>query len=208
MMKTYSQSMQEDLEPIESNRFSEEQKKLFVDIDETICFYEGKRIYELAIPKQENIDKINKFKDDGWHITYWTGRGGTSQRDLYDFTIKQLESWGCKFDDLIVGYREDKPSKEYNLIWPTKPHFDLLIDDKSKRIEEIDNMTNTTYKCEECGITEHNNKPIKLQLEHIDGDKKNIDMGNIRFLCPNCNSQIRHSKVFLDQLYNGDLPIG
>lgn len=33
-MKTYSQSMQEDLEPIESNRFSEEQKKESVDIDD------------------------------------------------------------------------------------------------------------------------------------------------------------------------------
>ena len=36
-----------------------------------------------------------------------------------------------KFDDLIVGYREDKPFQ------PTKPHFDLVIDDKAKRIEEI-----------------------------------------------------------------------
>ena len=53
-------------------------------------------------------------------------------RILYDFTTKQLESWGCKFDDLIVGYREDKPFQ------PTKPHFDLFIDDKAKRIEELE----------------------------------------------------------------------
>ena len=126
-----NQTPKEISEPIESNRFSEGQKKLFVDIDETICFYEKKRIYENAIPNENNINKINKFKDAGWHITYWTGRGGTSQRDLYEFTREQLQSWGCKFDDLIVGYREDKPFQ------PTKPHFDLVIDDKAMRIEEV-----------------------------------------------------------------------
>lgn len=47
----------------------------------------------------------------------------------------------------------------------------------------------TTYECEECGITEHNHKPIKLQLYHTDGDKKNNEVSNIRFLCPNCTSQ-------------------
>jgi hypothetical protein len=27
-----------------------------------------------------------------------------SERDLYHFTKEQLESWGCKFDRLVVGY--------------------------------------------------------------------------------------------------------
>ena len=35
--------------------------KIFVDIDETICKYEDVREYPLAIPIQENIDKINKL---------------------------------------------------------------------------------------------------------------------------------------------------
>ena len=41
-------------------------QKVFVDIDETICFYENDRIYELAIPSKENIDKITKrfFRED------------------------------------------------------------------------------------------------------------------------------------------------
>ena len=33
-------------------------QKVFVDIDETICFYENDRIYELAIPSKENIDQV------------------------------------------------------------------------------------------------------------------------------------------------------
>ena len=44
-------------------------------------------------------------------------------------------------------------------------------------------------KCEECGISEHNNKPIECELDHIDGDKTNHSLNNLRILCPNCHSQ-------------------
>ena len=52
---------------IESKRFGS--KKALVDIDETICFYSDKRVYELAEPNFENIAKINQLYDEGWHIT-------------------------------------------------------------------------------------------------------------------------------------------
>lgn len=116
----------------ESNRFTKKGKKrALVDIDETISTYPGKRIYELAVPLKKNIAKINKLHSEGWHITYWTARGASSKVDTYDLTIKQLNEWGCEYDDLIVGYRDS------NICLPTKPHFDMVIDDKAKRIEEI-----------------------------------------------------------------------
>ena len=45
------------------------------------------------------------------------------------------------------------------------------------------------YKCEECAIESWNNKPICLEVDHIDGNNKNNDLLNLRFLCPNCHSQ-------------------
>ena len=45
-----------------------DQKVAFVDIDETICFYEDKRVYGTATPNQDNIAKINKLYDEGWKI--------------------------------------------------------------------------------------------------------------------------------------------
>jgi|TARA_Y100000361_G_C11114860_1_gene319765 hypothetical protein len=115
---------------IEHRIHSEGQQKAFVDIDETICFYKGPRIYEKARPNKTNINKINKLKKLGWHITYYTARGGHTKKDLYQFTFDQLTKWGCLFDDLVVGYRED-------ITLPVKPSYDLIIDDKAKRIEEL-----------------------------------------------------------------------
>lgn len=44
-------------------------------------------------------------------------------------------------------------------------------------------------KCECCGITEWNNKPIVMQLHHIDGNPNNNKLENLQLLCPNCHSQ-------------------
>ena len=45
-------------------------------------------------------------------------------------------------------------------------------------------------KCSECGQEgSWNNKPLVLQLDHIDGDSDNNFPSNIRLICPNCHSQ-------------------
>jgi len=107
---------------IEQPKHSEGQQKIFVDIDETICFYPSTRAYELAVPSKENIEKINALYDEGAHITYYTARGTVSKIDYYDLTKSQLDMWGCKYHKLITG---------------EKPAWDLIIDDKSMRIEEL-----------------------------------------------------------------------
>lgn len=44
-------------------------------------------------------------------------------------------------------------------------------------------------KCEECGITEWNGKPIVFHLHHKDGNHCNNRFENLQVLCPNCHSQ-------------------
>ena len=108
---------------------------IFVDIDETICFYEnqnsktkaGKREYERAVPDMNNIQKINKLFLEGNRIVYWTARGSRTGLDWYDLTEKQLKSWGAKYHELRCD----------------KPYYDMFIDDKSLRIGEV-NDTNIT----------------------------------------------------------------
>ena len=95
---------------------------IFVDIDETICRYVDERYYPHAIPIQENINKINKLFGEGHKITYYTARGSVTGIDWYDITKEQLDKWGCKYHELSLGEKTD---------------YDLMISDKTKRIEEI-----------------------------------------------------------------------
>lgn len=99
-------------------------KTVLVDVDETICFYSGERRYDLAEPSRENIAKINGLYDSGWNVIYWTARGSRTGVDYHELTVEQLKSWGCRFHEVRCGIRH-------------KPDFDMLIDDKSRRIEEI-----------------------------------------------------------------------
>ena len=93
--------------------------KIFVDIDDTICFYnkesQANKNYTQALPYTERISKINKLYDDGHIITYWTARGTVTQINWFDTTYNQLKKWNCKFHELRMG----------------KPAYDLFIDDKN-----------------------------------------------------------------------------
>ncbi len=45
------------------------------------------------------------------------------------------------------------------------------------------------YRCECCGLSEWMNKPISLQLHHINGIHNDNRLSNLQLLCPNCHSQ-------------------
>ena len=96
--------------------------RIFVDIDETICFYKGERNYPDAVPNLANIKKINTLYNNGNEITYWTARGTVTGINWLEVTTNQLNKWGCLYHKISVG---------------KKPAYDLLICDKTKRIEEI-----------------------------------------------------------------------
>ena len=95
--------------------------KIYVDIDNTICETDGTD-YNAALPIKINIEKINKLFDEGNEIIYWTARGSVTKINHFDLTENQLKKWNCKYHKLSVG---------------EKPFYDLLICDKTKRIEEI-----------------------------------------------------------------------
>lgn len=98
------------------------------DLDNTICYTRGND-YDSSLPNKEFIDKINFLYETGHIIKIFTARGMTSYKgdvslvyfNLFSKTRSQLESWGVKYHQLILG----------------KPSFDFFIDDKNLTIVEF-----------------------------------------------------------------------
>jgi hypothetical protein len=81
--------------------------------------------------------------------------------------------------------KKGNPKFELNEILEGKhPHFQTYKL-KNRMLKEglIENV------CSICGITEWNNNPINMELDHIDGNRSNHKLENLRMLCPNCHSQ-------------------
>ena len=115
------------------------QKIIAFDLDDVICFrpneYEhlGPQKYLYCEPYQETIELINSLYDDGHKIVIYTARGMTQYNgnialiysELYSKTIQQLDSWGLKYHQLVMG----------------KIHYDVLIDDKALNSQNINKET-------------------------------------------------------------------
>ncbi len=92
------------------------------DIDGTICTLRSKSDYENAEPFTEMVDMINQLYDSGNYIKMYTARGCRSGIDHTRLTEEQLNSWGVKYHELIMN---------------SKPHYDLLVDDKAINVEDF-----------------------------------------------------------------------
>ena len=88
-------------------------KKYCFDLDGTLCTNTWGD-YDKAVPYAECIDEVNRLFDKGNIIKIFTARGTTSKIDHTELTKMQLESWGCKYHELIMNI---------------KPSADVIIDD-------------------------------------------------------------------------------
>lgn len=90
---------------------------------------------------------------------------------------------GCKHK-----YCNNKCQGEYQYNTITFPRFNRGEIKERPLLRKI--LTNTRgYKCNCCGITSWHNKPITLQVNHIDGNCTNNMPENLELICPNCHSQ-------------------
>ena len=68
----------------------------------------------------ENIEKVNRYYDDGHTIVYWTARGAVTGIDWTELTKEQLDKWGAKHHELKLD----------------KPFYDIFIDDKNINVKD------------------------------------------------------------------------
>lgn len=95
-------------------------KKIFVDLDNTLCNTISND-YLNSTPIKERVAFFNNLKEEGNTIIIWTARGSRSGIDYSEITKKQLDEWGVKYDDILMK----------------KPDYDVYYDDKSFNIDTI-----------------------------------------------------------------------
>ena len=114
------------------------QKVIAFDLDDVICYrpdgYEhlGVDKYNYCMPYQDAVDLVNSLYEENY-IKIYTARGMSQFKGdvdlihefLYNATIDQLNFWGVKFNELIMG----------------KTHYDVLIDDKALNSHKINKST-------------------------------------------------------------------
>lgn len=93
---------------------------------------------------------------------------------------------GSSHDYKILDERINKLNIDVNLYFKGDP----LPRIKRKSLLYLLNELNHPYECSICKCHPvYNNKPLRLQIDHIDGNNENESDDNLRIICPNCHSQ-------------------
>lgn len=151
-----------------------------------------------AILERENIEYSCKICGiDTWldlpltlHVDHIDGDYTNNTVENLRYLCPNCHSQTKTFGRGIPDYSK-RPLQPLNRIY-RKPHEAVFAKntkyDKPVRTRII-NECLITYKCGICNICIYNNTHLNLQIDHIDGDRTNNELENLRFLCPNCHSQ-------------------
>ena len=97
-----------------------------------------------------------------------------------------LERLGLKYGGNQSGKGFSKNNKEMSLLEYLEKSQDIQSNKVRKKLL---NEGYKEYRCECCNLTEWLNKPIPLELHHLDGNRNNNTLNNYQLLCPNCHAQ-------------------
>lgn len=111
-----------------------------------------------------------------------------AELNIHFNTLKRLAILnGCYFPNQgLKGGNKNAPAKINldHILAGNHPHFQTY-----KLKNRLIKNGILIYLCAICGIDSWNKKQLNLELDHIDGNRTNHILSNLRLLCPNCHAQ-------------------
>lgn len=108
--------------------------------------------------------------------------GGDPDATAYARLARSAEQHGLSLRELAAkgSGRRRRPIEDYLVQGSRVPSAKLRV----RLIRE----GLKAHRCESCERTHWMGQPIPLELDHIDGDRFNNELTNLRLLCPNCHA--------------------
>lgn len=134
-----------------------------------------------AVRKSRSIAQVMRYLG----IRYQSG-------SMYAWIGKRIGRLGVDTSHFL-GQGHAKGRKAQNRLTAAQV---LVYDRRNGRRESAERLrralaeVGVEYRCSECGLEPRwRGKPLRLQVDHLDGDALNNLQANLRFLCPNCHTQ-------------------
>jgi len=144
--------------------------------------------------KRFGLDK-NKLVKRGLQVKY-------SKEILEPIVLSSLSYAQClrKLNIVPAGGNYKTLQRNIDIFGIDCSHMKHQAINQGVELKTFDNLTSNDaikvrlvkergYKCEICSLSEWMNKPICIELEHVDGNNRNNEKANLKLICPNCHSQ-------------------
>jgi ssDNA-binding Zn-finger/Zn-ribbon topoisomerase 1 len=143
-----------------------------------LCSYGCGKLAQYFVTKQNrpccsehhnSCEALRKRNAEGLKLAYKEGR---QQRKIVFTDEHRQRSINSKREEVRRDMESDAPKfRSNNYLKRMIKLYDLI-----------------QYKCSGCSISTWQDRPIVLELDHIDGNSFNNKLSNLRLLCPNCHS--------------------